>query len=214
MVEIGNRLCARLETLLTRPLPGRQAQITMVPPGRSIPNQAPKGAREGAVLIAFLPTDEGFAIPLIERAKDGGPHGGQIALPGGAREQDDNFPTGTALREAEEEIGIPAGELEVTGHLTPLYISVSNFLIVPVIACGHSMTPAVWDTLVPEPREVRRILPVDPTLLEDSRDLRVVRARNTLFTVPSYRWKEDTIWGATAIILAELCHLLATEGPQ
>jgi len=180
----------------------------MLPPGRSIPNEAPDHARDGAVLIALLPTAEGYAIPLIERSDDGGPHSRQIAFPGGARETDDDFPVGTAFREAQEEIALPAEGLTVIGRLSPLYISVSNFLIAPVLACGHDVSPAIWDRLIPDPREARRVLMVDPVRLEASRAQRRVYARGHEYVVPSYRWEDDIIWGATAIILAELCALL------
>lgn len=179
----------------------------MLPPGRTIPPLPPAGAREGAVLIAFLPTSDGYAIPLIQRSDDGGPHAGQVALPGGAREPEDDFPEGTALREAHEEIGLPPGGLTVVGRLSPLYISVSNFLIAPVLACGHGLTPDIWRTLSPDPREAQRVLTVDPFLLEATRADRTVSARGTTYRVPSYRWEDDVIWGATAIILAELCAL-------
>lgn len=202
-------ICRHLNDVITRPLPGRAAQLTMVPPGRTIPDRPPEIAREGAVLIAFLPTKTGYAIPLIERSDDGGPHAGQVAFPGGARETRDIFPEGTALREAEEEIGLPSTGLTVVGRLSPLYVSVSNFLITPVLACGNSFTSDIWDALVPDPQEAQRIIAADPFQLESTRAIRRVRARGNEYDVPSYRWDGDVIWGATAIILAEvlvLCH--------
>lgn len=208
MIGTRTSLCGRLGERLSHPLPGRSAQMTMVPTGRSVPDRAPENAREGAVLIALLPTTDGFALPLIERSDDGGPHARQIALPGGAREPEDTFPVGTALREAEEEIGLAGEGLTVIGTLTPLYIAVSNFVISPLIACGSGLDPSIWEDLRPDHREVRRILGVDPLTLEATRAHREVVTRGARYTVPSYEFRGEVIWGATAIILAELCALL------
>ena len=202
-------ICDHLKERLSQPLPGRAAQMTMVHRGRSMPEIAPRNAREGAVLIAILPTEREIVIPMIERSDDGGPHAGQLALPGGAREENDTFPIGTALREAEEEIGLAADDLTVLGTLSSLYIPVSNFLIVPVVACGAERE--IWSSLRRDPHEVTRIIAVDPRLLERTRTDRWVSARGRRYLVPSYESDGDTIWGATAIILAEFCAILATR---
>ncbi len=206
-------LCRVLAEKLRGSLPGRTAQNTMLPPGRTLTDRPPPGARHSAVLIALIPTPEGqVSIPLIQRTDDGGPHSGQIALPGGAREPGEDFPIATALREAEEEIGLPADRLTILGALTPFYISVSNFTIAPVVAYAGVDDAYLWRHLSPDPEEVALVLGVDPYQLRDSRADREVDARGQRFAVPSYRHEEHIIWGATALILAEFFAILPTQG--
>ncbi len=114
---------------LLEPLPGLDAQIAMAPEGRITDdyNPEPATARRGAVLILVYPGAQGVTIPLIKRPEDRSVHSGQIAFPGGAFESPESFPLETALRETEEEIGIPRDAVEVLGLLSPLYIPPSNF---------------------------------------------------------------------------------------
>ncbi len=83
----------------------------------------------------FSRTPDRLYFPLIERTSHNpnDRHRGQIGLPGGKREVDDVDLVATALREAEEEIGVPRERIEVLGQLSPLYVSVSNFMIYPTV---------------------------------------------------------------------------------
>jgi 8-oxo-dGTP pyrophosphatase MutT (NUDIX family) len=88
----------------------------------------------GGVLVLFYEQQGRLHLPLIQRPTYEGVHSGQVALPGGGRENSDADLTATALREAYEEIGVPPGEVTVLGRLTKLYIHPSNYVVTPTVA--------------------------------------------------------------------------------
>lgn len=186
---------------LSDPLPGLEAQLIMAPEGRIGPdyNPEPEGARRGAVIILLHPGKAGPRIPLIKRPEGPSVHSGQIGLPGGAYEAPEQFPDDTALRETEEEIGIPAREVDVLGVLSPLYIPPSNFTIIPVVGALGDPAPRYQ----PEPEEVAAVLPVQIDALTRSLETTVVYGSRGRVVAPCYRVGEHRIWGATAMILSE-----------
>jgi 8-oxo-dGTP pyrophosphatase MutT (NUDIX family) len=196
-----NEYISRLRTRLTSALPGLEAQRIMAPRGRlTVGHEAePHDARHGAVLILLFDRGTGPELPLIVRADDGGTHGGQIGLPGGGFEEGDEFPTGTALREAEEEIAAAPHHVDVLGSLTPLYIRVSNYRITPVVGT-YSGDPASFS---PNPTEVSRIIIAGIDELMAGHEYRTVDARGTPLHVPAYGFGEVDVWGATAMMLSE-----------
>jgi 8-oxo-dGTP pyrophosphatase MutT (NUDIX family) len=135
-------------------------------------------------------------------------HSGQISLPGGGWEVGDESLRATALREAEEEIGVAADELEILGPLTPLYIAPSNNVLHPFVGYAHQRP-----TFDPDPAEVAELLEVPLALLLDP----VTRReedwiwRGAELHVPFYAVGEHKVWGATAIVLAEFLALVAHE---
>lgn len=169
--------------------------------------------RRGAVLITLVPAGEDTEIPLIQRSDDGGPHALQISLPGGAAEPMDRSSADTALREAHEEIGLPREHVTVIGNLSDLYIDVSDFLITPVVAWYERGDPErwLWPHLRRQPREVRRILRGSLSMLEATVTDRRVDARGIELTAPSFLAEGEIVWGATAMILGELLHVLRSE---
>ncbi|WP_018525467.1 NUDIX hydrolase [Alkalispirochaeta alkalica] len=204
-------------------LPGARAHTTMDPLGTREPpgpsgerrqktrrGEAPGIYRESAVLILLTPRPgpEGLEvfIPLIERARDGGPHAGQIALPGGGRDPRDTSLEETALREAREEIGLDTGGCTVLGRLSPLAVAVSSYLITPVLAWTEAPLESI--PLCPNPREVARILPLSPGRLSGTEGTVSLEVRGVLRSVPAYRLTPRPLWGATAMIFAELLSLL------
>lgn len=170
-------------------------------------------SRRGAVLIALVPTTEDTEIPLIQRSDDGGPHALQISLPGGAAEPMDRSSVDTALREAHEEIGLDREHVTVIGTLSDLYINVSDFLITPVVAWYERGDPerTFWPYLRRQPREVRRIVRGSLGVLEATLAHRRVDARGLELIVPSFLAEDEIVWGATAMILGELLHVLRSE---
>src|SRR6056297_1007642 len=134
-------ICRQLTATLDKGhLPGSEAHLKMAPPAHTaLPysvhtKNSSSSLREAAVLILISPPEEAPRIPLIIRADDGGAHSGQIAMPGGCREDGEAFPVETALREAQEEICLDPGLVKILGLLTPLFIPVSNFEVTPVVA--------------------------------------------------------------------------------
>jgi 8-oxo-dGTP pyrophosphatase MutT (NUDIX family) len=86
-----------------------------------------------SVLVPLVLREEGLTVLLTERTTHLSSHSGQIAFPGGKADPDDSSETDTALREAEEEIGLNRHDVEVLGHL-PLYTTGSAFIVTPVVA--------------------------------------------------------------------------------
>ena len=194
---------------LQYPLPGRPAQEKMIGHVFPAPPVAPAGARLSAVLCLLFPGENGLSVVLMKRREDHTAHSGQISFPGGKKEESDQDLMHTALRETEEELGIPASAVEVLGALTPLYIPVSNFHVFPYL--GFMPAPP---GITANKREVAYTLEI---ALADLFDARRKERRNVLSPaikkiVPSvHAYVPDPttiIWGATAMMLSELETLL------
>jgi 8-oxo-dGTP pyrophosphatase MutT (NUDIX family) len=205
-------LLAQIEAIanrLLKPLPGIAGQQRHASPERLPLMQVPEGVcpRESAVLIALFEFKSELCTLLFRRTPDNSPHSGQISFPGGKQETTDNNLLHTALREAEEEVGIPQDCPKILGKLSPLYIPVSNFRVLPVIA--HLEFLPVFK---PNPTEVSEILIVPLAQLFDTNNhqLRTVQVKSGKLTVPAIDIHGHTIWGATAIILGEM-QALVTE---
>ena len=195
--------CDHLEQRLREPLPGLPAQATMAPAGRisSAYDPNPPGANHAAVLLIVTARRE---LVFIRRAADGRAHSGQIAFPGGAREDHDADLTETALRETEEEIGVPRETVRLLGALTPLYIDVSNFVVHPYVGCVRELPRFLC-----QPGEVDEAitLPVDGFAAATGA-LEMTR-RGRSYRAPCYRFGEVAVWGATAMITAEFLQVWA-----
>ncbi|NPV67885.1 MAG: CoA pyrophosphatase [Anaerolineae bacterium] len=157
--------------------------------------------RQAAVLVPVYPADDGLTTVLIRRAPDPGVHSGQIGFPGGALEPGDGSPVAAALREAYEEIGLLPAAVRVLGELAAVYIPPSGFVVTPVLGV-LAERPAFH----PNPTEVVGLLELPlADLLDDARKreqemiLAGVRCR-----VPYYDVAGQVVWGATALMLAEL----------
>lgn len=172
---------------------------------RPMPEHPPADARNSAVLQLFYPHDGALFLALIRRVHDGGAHSGQISFPGGCFETQDKTFDQTALREAEEEIGVSRNCPEMLGALTPIYIPVSHFLVHPF---------AAWLAYRPHfdasPNEVAEVIEAPISELFDPLNKTEAKVRpashpDLLLEVPAYRLSNDRIvWGATAMMLAEL----------
>ena len=164
----------------------------------------PPGSRQAAALVLLYPIGHRTHLVLTRRAGTLGQHAGQVSLPGGAVDGDETVEA-AALREAREEIGIETAALRIIGRLSPLYIPVSNFALHPVAAVADTRP-----TLVPATAEVAHILEIpldelrDPTRLRHGRRWRGDQA----ITVPYFELQGERVWGATAMVLGELIHLL------
>ncbi|MDX2283921.1 MAG: CoA pyrophosphatase [Bacteroidia bacterium] len=202
------QLFEQLAERLRQPLPGLDAQMTMSPPLRGREVQVPPNARQSAVLVLLYPREGRLCLPLMERGADGQVHSGQISLPGGRRDPEDPDFAWTALRETHEEFGIPPEQVRLLGSLTELYIPPSNYLVYPQLGCLEAPPQ-----IIPHPREVASVIEVELAhLLDDSiRSIRQVRASGSGFMVetPVYTlYQQHCVWGATAMILAELLTIL------
>ncbi len=199
-----NELCSTL----SKPLPGARAQMKMAPPTRRYyTSPIPPTARKSAVMALIYPYQyrEDYHIVFMKRAEDGRAHGGQISFPGGKWEDTDRDLIHTALRETEEEIGVPQEEIDILGNLTKLYIPVSNYLVYPTVGFVDKRP-----SFIPDPVEVAEIIevPVATLLAKHSSGIHPVHVRGAQFEAPAYKIGHYTIWGATAMMVAELSEVL------
>jgi len=126
-------------------------------------------------------------------------HAGEISFPGGRRDPEDVDLAATALREAQEEIGLPRAEVSLLGELPPTSTFATNYLIHPfvgLIAAGRR-----W---LPSPREVDVVLELPLRALRQSRTRTSIERRGITFETDAYVLDEHVIWGATARILEHL----------
>jgi len=164
--------------------------------------------RDAAALVLLYPDAAGEAhLVLTERPGGTHRHAGQVSFPGGKREAADEWPAGTALREAAEEVGLDVARDPVTilGTLDVVDVRVSGFLLVPVLAVAER-EPA----LVADPREVAAILRVPVRHFLPSAPIEVVEAERDGWRLRygAYPVGEHRIWGATARALAQLGAIL------
>ncbi len=170
---------------------------------------------ESAVLVLLFPTNEGrdkrelmdWTVLLIRCNSYEGVHSRQIAFPGGKREKGDKDYWETACRETREEVGIRDTHLQRVGELTRIYVAASNFVIYPFVALAGPGAAVVAD-----PREVveYRQVPIrvaDPAKAV-SLDFDYDDGRRW---VPAWQYGGFTIWGATAMMLAEF-HRAVDQG--
>jgi 8-oxo-dGTP pyrophosphatase MutT (NUDIX family) len=199
----------KLSRELQQPLPGYEAQYKMAREFREHPLDTERyhaNARLGAVLILFYPKENGIHTVLIQRPTYDGVHSAQVAFPGGKKEEDDNSLIETALREAEEEVGINTNLVTVAGELTKLYIPPSNFLVTPVVGFCEAQP-----LFVPQQTEVDEIVEVDLATLTNEKLIneKVIHLQqNISLNVKYYDIYGKTVWGATAMMIAEMNELL------
>jgi len=165
--------------------------------------------RQAGVLLLLYPIHTALHLVLTVRTSDLNHHSGQISLPGGGWEEGDTSLQATALREAQEEIGIATDRLELLGALTPFYVPPSNNVVHPFVAYAPQRF-----VFRPDPREVAELLEVPLHLLLDPATRREEdwMRRGATLHVPLYAVGEHKVWGATAIVLAEFLALL-TRSP-
>jgi 8-oxo-dGTP pyrophosphatase MutT (NUDIX family) len=194
-----------LRQRLLQPLPGFAAQERMIGRVVSMPPRVPENAKQSAVLCLLYPVDGLLHILLMKRREDKTAHSGQVSFPGGRHEPIDATMQATALREAHEEVGINAADVDVLGALTPLYIPVSNFQVYPFVGYlparpGLSLSHSEVSYTIEVPLA---------TLLHAQRktiaDVVSPAIPDVIRKVNAYKLEDGTIiWGATAMIISEL----------
>lgn len=164
--------------------------------------------RHAAVLILLFPKQGNLHILLTKRTDQVEHHKGQISFPGGARDAGDADVVATALRESEEEIGLPPGVVQVLG-LFDDFETPSGFAITPVVGFSASLPP-----LSPSLREVAEIIEIPLTIFLEKKNERVMkmerlgRSHDVFF----YNYNGYEVWGATAAMIRGF--LLALEGDK
>jgi len=156
--------------------------------------------KQAAVLVCFFKKNGEYHIPLIRRPMHEKNHPGQIALPGGAMEENETLEN-TALREAFEEVGIIPENVEIIGKMTPLPVPVSKYLISPFI--GVAKHEPKWNI---NKQEVDELIILKFKNLIDSNNgyYEDWNLNGNTIRVPIFKIMNKEIWGATAAVLSEL----------
>jgi len=193
---------------LSKPLPGKASHRKLIPALRlkDIQSDPPSEAVSSAVLILLYPVGNEIYTVAILRSEYDGAHSGQISLPGGRWEPSDRDLVETAIRETQEEIGVNPTLITFLGSLSELYISRSNHLVYPAVA--YSSDRPLFKA---DPFEVQEVIEINLESLIDSTKLthKTLRLSSDFsMEVPGYLLGEHFIWGATAMIFAELIDVI------
>lgn len=187
-------------------LPGQHYQNLMSPVVDHDKYRIVPADHKVACVMALIHKDQKDKIQLtyIQRASSHpeDKHAGQIGFPGGKFEEEDRSLLACALREVEEEIGIPATSISVLGELTPLYVFASNFLVYPFVGYLEG-TPEY----IPQVEEVAEVLelPLLSLMGHEIKTEHSVRLAEGMYKdVVGYDVKGHFLWGATAMITSEL----------
>ncbi|GAB3937892.1 NUDIX hydrolase [Larkinella terrae] len=201
-----------LRERLAEPLPGPDAHLKMASRSRlRMAMQPNERTRRSAVLIVFYPYQNSIYLPLILRPQYDGVHAGQMAFPGGRMERSDESLIRTALREAQEEVGIRVTDVTVLGKLTEIYIPPSNFFVQPVVG----ILPYRPD-FYPDPREVEHVVEVSLDELMDETIVgeNAIEVRGVAIDAPFYQLQGFKVWGATAMMISELLTVINSVPKQ
>ena len=195
-------------------LPGIDSQFKLAPSirkklGKSI-NLSKRNPKKAAVLSLLFPDSNGvMKMIFMLRKTYEGVHSNQIGFPGGKIEIDDACLQATALRETFEEIGVHSKEITVLKELTDVYIPPSNFLVKPFLGVVKQQPSYTL-----EEKEVERLIeiPLQEILSDDFVTSKII---NTSYAqdieVPIFKFNEEIIWGATAMMLSEIKDLILSD---
>jgi 8-oxo-dGTP pyrophosphatase MutT (NUDIX family) len=159
-------------------------------------------------MLLIYPKDEQLHTVLIQRASSNqnDKHSGQVSFPGGKLEKNDESMAFCAKRETFEEIGVPIKDIELLGALTPTYIPVSDFHVFPFV--GFVSQEPQWKKQQSEVVEILQV-PLFHFLEEKNQsETTIVVQGFTLNNVPYFDVFGKKVWGATAMILSEMNHVL------
>ena len=193
-----------LRQVLRNPLPGRVSHLKMLPPERHLNfsfEEIDELKRSSVLLLLFEDNGELYTC-MIKRPFHMKNHAGQIAFPGGRIEKTETA-IETAFRETNEEIGISPESVSFLGQLSEVFISVSGFHIQPFVG---------WLEKKPECfinyNEVEKILYFPLSKFNKSIELIETETKSGSMKVPCVQFEGEIIWGASAMILAELCDVI------
>ncbi|MEV0327555.1 coenzyme A pyrophosphatase [Micromonospora echinospora] len=193
---------------MTRPLPGwMDPLLARLGTARSedfTPLHTPtSGGRQSAVLVLLAEEpDVGPDVLVLQRAATLRNHAGQPAFPGGAADPEDADATATALREANEEVGLDPATVTVLAELPKLWIPVSDFVVTPVLGWWHRPHPVHPR----EPAEVAHVARLPVAELVDPENRMRVRHPSG-WTGPAFSARGMLVWGFTAGVLATLLEM-------
>jgi 8-oxo-dGTP pyrophosphatase MutT (NUDIX family) len=156
------------------------------------------GRTDAAVLVPIHGWPENPGLVFTERRSDLRRHAGEISFPGGRRDAGERL-LDTALREAEEEIGLSRGKVEIVGALPPIGTFVTNYKIHPFVGLIEHGLP-----FEPNPAEVESVLVASLDELAAGYEKRRLVRRGVPIKTDTFQISDKLIWGATARILGDL----------
>lgn len=190
-------------------LGGTASHDKMIPPERknTSPGDIQKARpKKAAVLALFYPDQNNLTnFLLILRAAYDGTHASQIGFPGGKFEDTDIDLVRTALRETEEEVGVPVKNISICKKMTDTYIPPSNFIVSTFMGITESRPRFRTN------HEVEDLIEVELSDLLNDSTLKVQRMSTSYMRdidVPCFRLNNNTVWGATAMMLSEIKDLI------
>lgn len=157
------------------------------------------GATEAGVLVPLFVRDADLHTVFTLRRSDLRRHAGEISFPGGRRDPGDADLRATALRETEEEIGLPASAVDVVGELPPVSTFVTSYAIYPFV--GLISDGSVWTA---QPTEVAEVIELSLPALQAGYGQRRITRRGIAIMTDTYVVGDHLIWGATARVLGDL----------
>ena len=162
-----------------------------------------------AAVLLLLTNRRGPHVVFAKRTEDVTHHKGQFSFPGGIVETWDGSRLETALREAQEEIGLPPSAVDILGTLDDTETRATQFVITPFV--GMVSQPVSY---IPDGKEIERVLEVPLAALLDPAIFRVEmwERDGEVHPVYFYEYNGETIWGATARILKQFLDLVFPEG--
>jgi 8-oxo-dGTP pyrophosphatase MutT (NUDIX family) len=164
------------------------------------------GRIDAAVLVPLFLGGGGLHAVVTRRRENLRRHAGEISFPGGRQDDDETDLRLTALREAEEEIGLPQRAVELVGALQPTPTIATNYAIYPFVGLierGHQWRPSAG--------EVAEVLELPLRALRDGHRRQRLLRRGVPFRTDVYVVGDDLIWGATARVLGDLLERLPDE---
>ena len=169
--------------------------------------RSPKNYKHSAVLVPIFLKDDKLNLLLTQRTQKVQHHKGEISFPGGAKDEDDPTLEYTAIRETEEEIGIPGSNIKILGLLDDTFTLVSQFIITPYVG----IIPYPYK-LNPNYNETKKILeiPVDFFLKLNNYWEDTFYYEGMHIKSPFFKWDDNIIWGVTGYIITNLCAILKT----
>lgn len=192
-------------------LPGETVQYRMAPMERLhelkrvAKNQ--NNAKRAGVMSLFYPSENlETHLILILRKSYKGVHSAQVGFPGGKVEKEDNSMQDTALRETEEEVGVPREKIAVLKELTEIYIPPSNYFVQPYLGITSKMPK-----FIPQEDEVEALIEVNLKDFLNDKSITsqiITTSYATNLKVPAFKLNGYIVWGATAMMLNEVRELL------
>lgn len=164
------------------------------------------GRQLAAVLLPLIDGGHEPTVVFTKRTEGLPRHAGEISFPGGFHQEGDADLVETALRETEEELGIPRGAIEVLGALEPLATFSTRLLIAPFVGALRARP-----SFRPNPAEIAAVLEFPLSRLKEAeREVELVRGSST-FAGFVYELDGHTIWGATGRILHQFLDVLGAD---